>query len=389
MASFFTLKNMTFKHAFLALSVSTLLSACGGSGGGGSSANTSSNTSPSANTTTPPTGNETTNPITTTPTETTATNATPANGSVEQTIIAALNAKRTQCGFGGVQYDSELTKAAANHANYLGYISEKNKTDYGSHNEGTVSGLIGTGTENPYYTGFSVSDRVKTPANKGNLAQAVNYNYTAVAENISLSTLTTVSTTVDAASTSQTMLNSLLAAPYHMRGLVSPSLNQVGVNYSQTTWQNTNNKNILSLLELVSAAAANQAQVSNASLLTYPCGGSENTEYELTDETPNPIPGRDLQANPVGQPIYILAPANKTIQNIEATIATQNGMSASNLTMLTREKDPNKILKANEAFIIPETALQPLTKYTVTYRVTYTTGEIASNKFDFSTKAKV
>lgn len=375
-------KSVTYKKTILVTSFSTLLAACGGGGGSDGGGSTSGNTTTAAPVVIPtaPISTELLATVTNTPVT-----SSPSAG-ITQNVLTTLNANRHQCGFGALTYNDELEKAAANHANYLGYVSTQNKTSYGSHIENSVTGLTATGTENPYYTGYSVSERIKTNTTKGEKAQSVSYDASMAAENLSLLTLTTTNTAIDTNAVSQAMLTGLLAAPYHMRSLVSPNLSQIGINYNQVTWQNTTSNDILSILEMVSASPNGQVPVTTTDLLSYPCQGSTGTAYELINESPNPIPSRDLEQNPVGQPIYLLAPSNKTITNVTATLAVQ-GVSASNLTILTQANDPNKLIKANEAFIIPEIKLRPATTYTVSYTVTYSTGEQITKSFDFSTKA--
>lgn len=383
MAMHSSINTATLKSTFLVSSMAAFLTACGGGGSAASSATTPTTA------TTPPTTTELSSGSkidTGIPSVVTNPNISTITSNITQAIFDSLNAKRSQCGFGIMSYHTELEKAAINHANYLGYVSTQNKSTFGSHNETTDSGYIYTGKDNPYYSGYSVSNRIKTDATKGTSAQQVNYDAAIAAENLSLSTLTTVNSTVNDSQTSQTMLSTLLAAPYHMRGLVSPTLTQIGVSYGQFEWQNTNNKDIMSVLELVSALPKDITPGMPTTLLTYPCEGVTGTEYELTDEAPNPIPNRNLQANPIGQPIYIMAPTDKIITNVDATIAI-NGVSAASLTILTQATDPNALLKEYEAFIIPNGSLNPATTYTVSYTVTYSTSEQVSKSFNFTTKA--
>lgn len=392
-----SVKPNTFKFSVLMLSLSVLLTACGGGGSGGSNSSSSGSTTKTTNSLTPASSTTTTktapvvlpaNPVTVELPVTTTNPITPATDDIAQNAFDTLNTKRTQCGFGALGYSLELEKAATNHANYLVYISTQNKLTFINHTEATYTGLVGTGTENPYYSGKAVSNRVKTDATKGEKAQVVNYDAAMTAENLSSAGITTtnLSKTVDALQASQTMLNTLLAAPYHIRGLVSPSLTQIGINYNQVEWQNTKNKDIMSVLELVSALPTANTPISPTNILTYPCQGVTGTEYELTDESPNPIPNRNLQTDPIGQPIYLLAPTNKVISSVDATISV-NGVSAGNVIKLTKANDPNDKLFANEAFIIPETKLKPATTYTVDYSVTYSTGENVKKTFNFTTKS--
>lgn len=384
------MRNSTSIRSALTLSLlSSLLIACGGGGGSSSGSSTTTQGTTTTTTTTTPTP-VTTTPVTS-PSAITNTSTTTPTTTEEQAVFAALNAKRSQCGFGNLTYSTELAKAASNHANYLNYVSAQNKTSFASHNEGemTSNGTIvayTSATTNLYYSGTYVQNRITTDGSLGAKAQAVAYNASLVTENLSVMTTTTNANTFDSQSAAKNMLSGLLSAPYHMRNLVNPTLTQIGASYQQTNWQTGTNQEYVSTLEMVSATPNTTALATNAQLLNYPCAGVTDAEYQLTDESPSPVPTRDLQTNPIGQPIYILAPSDKTITSVDATVITGN-TNVGKMNILTQATDPNGLLKANEAFVLPDSPLKPSTTYQVSYTVHYSTGETAQNNFSFTTRS--
>lgn len=349
----------------LLATVSTLaLTACGG-GGGGSTA-----TTPPVQQTPPPVS---TNPV--------ATTATP-----EMAALALLNQNRSVCGFGTLTTDTSLTNTAINHANYLKAVSESNLTNFASHDEKIETGFVNTGSSNPYFSGLAVADRLN-PTTLGSGAIKTNYDYVSVGENISLSLHGTGSTTeqVDKNATAEKMLTGLFAAPYHIRTLVAPTFTQVGMSYREAKWTTAPYYYTYSILEAVAARPQTAGNFSNTQLLNYPCEGSVTAE-KLTHELPNPIPGRDLEKFPIGQSVYVLAPAGKTISQASATITTK-GVTIGTIHVLTQATDPNHVLQANEAIFVPDQPLGLNTTYTVSYNLLYSDGTTGAKSFNFTTQA--
>ena len=119
--------------------------------------------------------------------------------------------------------------------------------------------------------------------------------------------------------------------------------------------------------------------------MNFPCDGV-TTDYELRDETPNPFgTTRDLKDHPTGQPVYVLAPFDKTIAEATAAI-TQNGTSIGMIHTLTSLSDPNKLLSKNEVIFIPDLPLKLNTGYQVSYQLVYNDGQKTTNQFTFKTR---
>ena len=309
----------------------------------------------------------------------------------ELEVFNRLNQRRMSCGFGGLNANDELKKSADNHANYLLYMNKNSAAAFQGHYEEGNDAY--SGSKNPYFTGFKVENRVQTGPNIGTKAQAVNYNYQVLAEN--LSALSFNQAYLDVYDDKQIALkgiNGLLAAPYHMASLLSPSFIEVGISYGRDTLKNpltsTDGSSMLgygSVLELVLATPYGKVTKAPTEVLNYPCEGVIGTQYELTHESPNPFGknGRDLAKNPIGQPIYILGQAPISVTNYEMTDAAGNKVE---LKALTQQNDLNKLLLDNQVILLPLTALKPSQLYQVTYTVSQSGGTPETKSFSFKTK---
>lgn len=368
---------------YLSLSICALaLTACGGGSDGGSSP-TPNNQPPATATPTPSQPAPTPAP---TPVQTGDSDSVNLSG-VDLSVYNQLNLARKQCGFNPLTYDAQLQNAATNHANYLKAVTENSKTAYASHDEKADNISMLTGANNPYFSGVDATSRVKYNTSN-NKALPVNYNAMVVGENIAVRTLTTtaqVPTQPTSDKTAISLLGGLLAAPYHQRTLFLPLFSQVGINASHVNYQENQGNSRVDYLELMlglPSTAKNLPKLGR--LATYPCEGITDTEYQLTNEQPSPFGSRDLATDPVGQPIYFYANDNKTLSTYTANL-TQNG-KVIDVINLNANNDPNKLLGANEFFIVPNKKLTPSTPYKVDYTVNYTDGSTDKGQFTFTTK---
>lgn len=372
--------NFTKQTLSIAMGVAFagVLTACGGGGGG------SSSYSDTTSTTVEPINSTTTTPSTTTTTD--------AN-SPEQAAFRLFNANRSQCGFGSLTMNQALNNTASNHANYLKLASESNGLAFASHNEtaetyqnGTP--LANTGVVSPYYSGFSLAERL-SPTTLGSKAIATRYADNGYVENIAVSTLSTSNSgySVNKVAATESMLRGLFAAPYHMRGLLYPGFKDVGISYQLAQWTGNGSYHHGSILELVSALSAGSSPTEPTQTLHFPCDNVV-TAYELNDETPNPFgTNRNLTTNPVGQPIYVKANSAKSVVSASATLSS-NGQSVGYIHTLTASNDPNKLLALYEVVFIPDTPLQPSTRYQATYQLKFSDGSTENKSFSFTTQPK-
>ncbi len=421
-----TFQQFGLTKVSLAVAIAMTLTACGGGSGGGSStptSNTSVTTGETINKTTPnktPTVAVVNQPTTPTPVNIdTATPNTPATTNSTNTETQAfnlLNQQRQACGFGSLASHNELVKSAQNHNQYMAYVSEKSNIAqiYGSHYELLESSTAwkNTGLNNPYFSGEKVVNRVKTNATKQPLAQAVNYPYATsyqvgdMVYSISNGGFVTENIAFGSSGDSVELLKGLLAAPYHLKTLVSPIYKNVGIDYLETkAWQPTTNYAPITghYLEVVLGLPQGQAPYTYNQVLTYPCNNVTGTEYKLTHEGPDPFNGHpsrpEISENsPIGQPVYILAPEGKTIQNISnVNIKPINGVTAPKVWVMFNKANPatdinqmvdgNKRLSDNEAFLIPDSPLAKATTYQVSYTLVYADKTQETKTFSFSTKS--
>lgn len=381
--------------------IAGLLAACGGGGSDSPSSPTPTDPKPPESNndpqlTTPPPVNEDKNdgntPVVVDPKPSTPPSESHGLNTSELEVFNRLNQRRESCGFGGLNANDELKKSADNHANYLLYMNKNSTAAFQGHYETPVDDY--SGIKNPYYSGYQVKDRVQATNNMGTKAQAVNYNYQVLAEN--LSALSFNQAYVDVYDDKQIALkgiNGLLAAPYHMASLLSPSFMEVGISYGRDTLKkpltSTDGSSMLgygSVLELVLATPYGKVTKAPTTVLNYPCNDLVGTQYELTHESPNPFGenGRDLAKNPIGQPIYILGQAPISVTNYKMTDAAGNNVE---LKALTQQNDPNKLLLDNQVILLPLKALKPSQLYQVTYTVSQSGGTPETKSFSFMTKA--
>lgn len=363
---------------YLSLSICALaLTACGGGSDSGSSSPT-------------PTAQNPTTPMPSQPASTPTPVQTGDSVHLSGATLSAynrLNLARKQCGFNPLTYNTELEKSASNHINYLKVVAENSKTAYASHGEVADSISMLTGANNPYFSGINASSRVeyKTSNNK---AMPVNYDAMAVSENIALHTMTTLALIPNLPTTDNTavnLLDGLLAAPYHQRTLFLPLFTEVGININHLNYQTNQSNSRVDYLEVMLGLPSVAKQLPKLGhLATYPCEGITDTEYELTNEEPNPFGSRDLATNPVGQPIYFYTNDSKTLATQTVNL-TQNNNPVEIIT-LNADNDPNKLLGKNEFFIVPNKRLTPSTAYKVNYTVNYTDGTTDKGEFTFTTK---
>ena len=264
---------------------------------------------------------------------------------------------RTSCGLGGLSTDTALENIAVQHANYIKYaFANSTPTVFNAHYENQIEDIADvTSTNNPFFGGLDFAERLSKAnypnARFGateNIAQSIYYNS---AGNLFSSDVM-----------ARSMAKSLLAAPYHLRSLMLPSSSVTGTGMLTYTPYNkdvTNNQGHI----LVNHAAGTQATKNKTveGVFTYPCEGVTDTVTALYNETPDPVKhkGRDLQAEPIGQPVYINVPSARTISISNVKFYDIKRNIDVPVELLDYRQDPYKNtvneLPANEAFILPIT----------------------------------
>ena len=161
-------------------------------------------------------------------------------------------------------------------------------------------------------------------------------------------------------------VRSLLAAPYHLAGLVSGA-REIGIAIRNDTLAgSTNGPRTVEQFNLsVPVGSSAQLPASDA-VLTYPCEGTTGTAYRLAGESPNPIPGRDLSVSPIGHPVYVYArPSSTVVVTSASMIAASTGLPVTLRAPFSQVNDPAGIYSGNQVMVMPDAALSQSTSYQV------------------------
>lgn len=314
--------NIVLRLAVVTFAAS--LVACGGGGGG------------------------TPTPTSTTPVSASAsvvTTVAPSSYTGEMAIAFNLiNSERSHCGFGLLSQSTQLDTSAMAHARY----TVTNNSGATPHTE--VAGQ-------PGFTGVSPMDRMA----------ATGYSIGASDELVALGSGTTA-------------VRGLMSAPYHLAGLVG-SYRDIGIGMAATTVNGMSSV----VINLGYQRWAAPQLLASADVKTYPCDGSSGVKPALFGESPNPIPGRDLQTNPMGAPIYVRVRDGNTLAITSASmLRLDNGSMVPLRAAITSANDPNRMLSANEGYVAPDASLEVNTSYQVTVTGT-NNGTAFSRTFSFTT----
>jgi uncharacterized protein YkwD len=294
-----------------------------------------------------------------------ATAPTPTYPAASEELAAfdKLNAERTFCGFGALAQSAALDRASKAHAdwslvnNYIGHYQ--------------VSGT-------PGFSGVTAADRIVAAGySTANAFTATDEIHELQGTNLK-------------AGIGYSGIRGLLNAPYHASGLLS-GYRDVGISIRNATdaVSTFGARVILQVNPAYKNIDGPQLLAANE-IKTYPCENSVDIEPNLRNETPNPIPGRNLATNPLGSSVYIALRDGNTITISGATMTNlTTGTPVSLRTAVTALNDPNAIgggsyLKSNQAFISADAPLSANTKHQVTLTGT-NNGAPFSRNFIFTT----
>ena len=343
-------RKLPEKNLAAIILLTAFLTACGGGGDSDNSANdvTPQPTAPAAS----PDDTSTNKPDD-------QTDNVASDNEAQAALIASntFSLARTSCGLGGLSADTALDNIAIQHAKYIKHVfANSTPTTFSPHYEKKIADIANvTGDNNPFFRGVSFEDRL-LQAKYGNARCGVTEN---IAQSVYYSSVGNI---IGSDIVAGSMAKSLLAAPYHLRSLMLPGSSLTGtgmVTYKPFGKDTANNQGYV----LVNHASATQATEDNtvAGIFTYPCQGVSGTVTALYNETPSPVKGtgRDLQIDPIGQPIYVSMPSAQTIDISNVKFHDiQRNMDVP-IELLDYRQDPHKNtiyeLPANEAFILPIT----------------------------------
>lgn len=315
---------MQRKHSFLACTAAAaLLAGCGG--GGGSGINTP-----------PPPGSPHAEIV-----------SAPVASSYSGEELAAFNtfnAARIACGFGSLLQNTAMDRAALNHLTWM--VDNNNFSHYET-------------AATPAFTGVDLGTRLS----------AAGYS-----DWVSYAEVLTAQTGATKPGFGLLGARNLLAAPYHLMGLMQGN-REIGLSVQSGgpvgSGADIPYGNAVSKLWFVADMAAStslppQSQA-KTEVLSYPCQGVSGTAYQLTNESPNPIPARDLSARPIGQPVFVQVLDGRALAISSAVMQQTADLKPVTIAVvLSAGNDPNHELASNQAVIIPDAPLSPHTQYGVT-----------------------
>ncbi len=336
-----------------ALALAALLSACGGG---------SDSASPPAQAAAPAPATTSPNPSLVTSLATAP--AYPAD-SEELAAYTLLNAERNRCGFGLLAQNAPLDAAARAHADYMIINSLnshlENPTQYPEGFTGTeplarvrAQGYTDVGGLTDEFAFFTTSDPVQTKRGLGVLG-----------------------------------VRALLNAPYHLNGLMT-GYRDVGIAVRSNDDTGKGQRGIFVQINAGYTASAGPQLLGSTDVQTYPCEGTTGVNRQLTNETPNPVPSRDLLANPLGSSVYIaVRQGNRLAITSAAMTNASTGQAVALRTPVTSANDPygpclGGCFAPHQGYIVPDAPLQPDTGYTVMISGTNNGGAF-SRSFTFAT----
>ncbi len=285
-----------------------------------------------------------------------------APGSEEQAAFALLNAERQRCGFGQLAQSAALDAAAKAHATYQ-----------------IVNNIVS------HFENLSTNPTGFTGADAG--VRVVAQGYTgagAVADEIVVIPGTGIKTGMG-----ESGIRSLLNAPYHLKGLMS-GYRDVGISVRSNVDAGAGAAAVVLQLDAAYKASAGPQLLGRNDVLTYPCDGTTGVDRQLSNETPNPVPGRDLRANPLGSSIYVAVLDGNTLAITSASmLKISTGQFITLRTPITAANDPqgpctSGCFKSHQAYVAADAALDVNTAYQVSISGT-NQGAPFSRTFTFTT----
>ena len=267
-----------------------------------------------------------------------------SDASEEMCAFEILNNERARCGFGLLRQSEALDSAAKGHANWI--IVNKN--------EGHMQI-----PDTPGFTGVAPWDRVVVSS------YGPDYSF----ESTEVMAFHSWSEQGAAARAVRGLLN----APYHLLNILR-GWREVGLGVkARVDLELMSGQETLVTIELATKNNEGLYADKSSALRTYPCEGATGMIRSLHAETPNPFPGRDLHAHPVGTSIGVVAPVGSTLLISSASITNvRTGAKVAILQPVSGSTDPNaaplpedRRVLVNEGYISSESPMNANTPYQV------------------------
>ncbi|MEO6276146.1 MAG: hypothetical protein ABIP34_23400 [Rhodoferax sp.] len=313
-----------------------LLSACGGGGGGGAGVDVNGAATVVEVTTTPVT------PVVVVPVLVASSYGA---GSEELSAFNLLNYERDRCGFGLWAQNTQLDAAAKSHADYQILNSVVSHTE-------TLAA--------PGFTGRQPIDRII----------ARSYTATSTATGGVTDEIVAYNGTDSKTGLGANGIRGLLNAPYHLRGLMG-TYRDVGLSVRSSADLATSTPSVYLQIDAAYKTAAGPQVAGSTDINTYPCEGSTGINNKLSNESPNPVPGRDLATSPLGSVVYVAVKEGNTLTISSVRMSqVSNGQAVTLRTPITSTNDPYRgcsegCFKPNQAYVAADAPLQINTAYQV------------------------
>jgi len=286
-------------------------------------------------------------------------------GSEELAAFTLLNAERNRCGFGLLASNAALDAAARAHADYL------------------IINSLNTHLENAtlYPDGFTGAEPAARIRAQGYLdAGGVTDEY---------AFLTTSNPAQPKLGLGELGLRALLNAPYHLNGLMT-GYRDVGVAVRSNADTGRGSRGIFLQINAAYKASVGPQLLGTSEVKTYPCDGATGINRQLTNETPNPVPGRDLSTSPLGSSVFIAVREGNQLGITSAAMThASTGQAVVLRAPVTSANDPygpclTGCFGPHQAYVVPDAPLQANTAYTVMIRGA-NNGTAFSRTFTFTT----
>ena len=284
-----------------------------------------------------------------------------AAGSEELAAFQTLNDVRSACGFGLLAQHVKLDEAARGHADWL------IRNGYRSHYQ-----VANT----PGFTGVMPAERVAA-AGYGGLGTFLSTNL-----------LHSLQGSAAELGEGVVSVMGLLNAPYHGAGLLAGWLDAgVAVRNVADVGVSPAGSRVVVDFDLAHRTATGSQEPAADAVLTYPCEGRTGVDRQLTNETPNPVPGRDLATQPLGSSVIVRLRHGHVLRITQAAMAEAvTGVAVTLRPPVSTEygNDPHKLFRSHEAYVAAENPLLPRTSYLVSLHGT-NDGKAFSRGFRFTT----
>ena len=264
-------------------------------------------------------------------------------GSEELAAFELLNAERRGCGFGVLVQNVRLDAAAQAHADWRLF------NNYSGHFE--VSGT-------PGFTGVTPADRI------------VAATYAADGAFAAAEVLSDVAGpgAGNKAGRGAAGVRTLLNAPYHAAAMID-GYRDVGLAVRSATDAGASaayGERTALGINLAYRATEGAQLVEADAVLTYPCEGSTGLSPALSNETPNPVPGRDLAASPLGSSVQVMLRPGRVLTLASASMVNvATGAVVALRPPVTSATDPYAEFLPHQGYVVADAPLAAHTSYQV------------------------